>query len=135
MITTQDAAKEFTASMNKAIEKMAKENSCPEDQIQIALELGPKDNNIYKVCKNFAHVKTVELKDILFVSFIYTVFRAMIADKITKCLKSLSTQNESNFITVFIMKSKLPWKIRIMLYVKGAYAKELTAEQIVSLNN
>ncbi len=123
----------FSKSMLKAIIKMAGEVNCPEDQIQIALELSAKEEVIYKVCKNFAHIKTVKLDDILFLSAIDSMFKSLIPGKIKNCLKQLSKKEESNFVTVFIMKSKLPDTVRAMLYVKGTYKSELSNEQIVSL--
>lgn len=132
----QTICAEFTKSMNKAIEQKAKELNAADEEIQIGIELDAEQKNSYKVFKKFAYIRPARLNEVLFLSPIYSVFRGKIEDKINQCLVGLSKKHESNFILVFIGKSKTrSGEIRMLLYVNSKFNKDLTIEEIISLKD
>lgn len=127
---------EFCKSNLKAFTKYAKDYKCQDGEIQIALELNQDGkDNVYRVCKNFAPVATVGLKDVLFISSLYSFIKPKIAKVINESLNALKkTDSIAGRITVFLMKSQTPGQVRMMLYADGTYRRDLSAEEVINLN-
>lgn len=127
---------EFCKSTLKAFAEHAKKMKCQDTEVQISLQLnnGGKDN-IYTVRKNFAPVATVGLNDIMFVNSLYSFIKPKVAKVINNSLHKLEQlADPGEKVSVFLMKSVVPGKVRMMLYVGGEYKRDLLAEEVINLN-
>lgn len=130
-------AAEFTKSTNKAIEKLSKKFGFTEDEIQIAVMLDENKESLYKVCKNYMVHDVIEDDEVVILPAVYVLAgaKSTVLSYINKVLIKI-TEEKQKPLTVFILKSKKnPGQIRIMLYVAGTYDSDMTAEQIIELNN
>jgi hypothetical protein len=126
---------EFKKSTLKAIEHYSKqvEFECNPERVQIGFELSANDEIVYRIFKEYSCVVRVELDDVLFISPMYVMFKSKIPGTIKKCMCDLRKEAGSQFLTVFLTKSKMVGEVRAMLFVKGKYVKDISIEDFIKL--
>lgn len=135
---------EFLKSMSKSLAVHAKELEVSEDEIQIRFFLKNGDDLWetgteqsvsvdYKIFKDFVPVpRMIELSDLLHINPIYKIFKGQIEKTLLQCLIVLRDEYNGS-PSVFVMKSKTPDKIRLVLYINGKYRCDITEDDILRL--
>lgn len=121
-------ANEFKKAFLKGLQSQSEKLNCTASQLQIVLSLSAQKEVVYRVYQSYSHIGYEKFENLFSIPLIYKPFKWKIVDGIKKALLHLENSYPDQTVNAFLTPSKTPGEVRVMLYLNGVYAKDLSFE-------
>lgn len=129
---------------NKAIKRYAKKDGIEEENVSILLHLfdeGEVDENGelerkvgYKICHNYAPVKSVSIMDILGVKIDLKMYSVFVPPQIKNILENFETETDSKDVEIGVYLDRNDSdEVNYFLFKGGQLVKKFELEQVLNL--